>query len=144
MRTGSTPTTFTWWLGTTYLDNSIGGGTVNLTAADMSLLLTNGFGYDVYEIELTGLTSSMMNAGSPYVLTVGAANNSFNDQFVAWDVNGGPASCEFGTPTLRGGCGNDGGNAFTLSTATVPEPGSRILIGSALIGLAFMRRKVKI
>ena len=42
-------------------------------------LLTDGFRYDVSEIERIGLTSSMIDAGSSYVLTVGTANNSFNE-----------------------------------------------------------------
>jgi PEP-CTERM motif len=139
---GTTPTTFTWWLGTTYLDNSVGGGTVNLTAGDITFLMSNAFGYDVYEVALTGLTSNPMTAGSNYTLTIGAANDSGGTQFVAWDVNKGPATCNFGIGnTLQGGC-QDGGEAFTLlSTAAVPEPGSMALVGAALIGLAGVRRR---
>ncbi len=135
--TGSTPTTVTWWLGSTFLDSSIGGGTVALTAADYGFLSSNTFGFDVYEVKLTGLTSLMLFAGTSYVLTLGNANNSSGDQFVAWDVNNGPALCGFVVGNSdHGSCGSGGGEAFTLiSPSSVPIPSTLPLFGAGLLSL---------
>jgi hypothetical protein len=145
--TGETPTTFTWWLGTTSFDNSIGGGTVTLSSADYVLHSSDVVGYDVYDVTLTGLSSAMLNAGSAYVLTLGNGNDSLGDQFVAWDINGGPASCGIiQSGTDYGGCG--GGEAFTLSTSSVssaPEPATwaLMLAGFAGLGAALRARRAR-
>jgi hypothetical protein len=146
--TGETPTTFTWWLGTTSLDNSIGGGTVTLSSADYVFHNDSGFGYDVYDVTVTGLSSAMLNSGSTYVLTLGNGNDSLGDQLVAWDVNGGPASCAFIYPgNAHADCGY-GGEAFTLSTSSVssaPEPAiwALMLAGFAGLGVALRSRRAR-
>ena len=143
---GSTPSTITWWLGTTVLDNSIGGGTVSLTPSDYTFYIAAG-GYDVYNVSLTGLSSSMVNASGGYVLTLGNANDSFGSQFDAWDMNNGAATCYFGVGgSFIGGCGAPG-EAFTLYTGgnSTPEPGSIIMFGSGILGLAgVLRRKINL
>ena len=135
--TGETPTTLTWALGTSFADNSLGGGVVSITAADYTLHNSNGFGYDVYDVKLTGLSSSALGAGGSYWLTLGNANNSGGDQSVAWDVINGPATCNFAVGgTNFGDCGA-GGEAFTLSTGSggVPEPATWALM---LVGVGMM------
>jgi hypothetical protein len=145
--TGSTPTTVTWWLGTSYLDNSIGGGTAALNGTNSTYFTSNGYGFDVYNVSLTGLSSLALASGSTYYLTLGNANDSFGYQYDAWDVNGGPALCNFGVgSTFYGGCGA-GGEAFTLYTSgsTTPEPGSMIMFGTGVLGLAgVLRRRINL
>ena len=114
-----------------------------------TFLLTNGFGYDVYEATITSPGGSLV-AGTQYWLTLGGANDSAGTQFDAWDVNGGPASCDFAVGGNPGGdCGltPPEGEAFTIngSGSTTPEPGSFLLLGSGVIGLAgVLRRKLSL
>jgi hypothetical protein len=146
---GSTPTTFTWWLGTTSLDNSIAGGTVTLSSADYVLHSSDVDGFDVYDVTLTGLSSTMLTAGDTYVLTLGNGNDSLGDQIVTWDVNDGPASCGFAVSGVdQGDCGGSGGEAFTLSTSSVssaPEPATwaLMLAGFAGLGAALRSRRAR-
>jgi len=136
---GTTPTTVSWWLGTSAFDGSLGSGTVNNPS--YTLTTSNGFGYDVYTVHITGLSGNI-TAGQSYWLSLGNANDSGNTQFDAWDVVPGPATCEFAVGGVdQGGCG-DGGEAFTLYGA-VPEPGTFVMLGGGILAAAGMlRRKI--
>ena len=146
--TGTTPTAVSWWLGTSVFGSDVSSG--SMAQVGYSYLLSNGFGYDVYEAHVTGLSGSL-TAGGHYWLTLGNANNSSGDQLDAWDMNAGPASCDFavlGVP--QGDCGYGAGvegEAFTLYTSgsTTPEPGSMIMFGTGVLGLAgVLRRRINL
>ena len=117
--TNTTLTTVTWWLGSTgNFSQDLGHGTVTSANFTSTLVIKNNpFGYDIYTIHLTNLTSGNMNAGGTYYLSLGNANDSGNTQFDAWDLpnaNGGPALCEFAVGGVdEGDCGL-GGESFTL------------------------------
>jgi hypothetical protein len=74
-------TTVTWWLGTSAFAGNLGTNTVTSFSADF--LNSNRFGYDVYEIHITGMSSGNMTAGNMYWLTLGNANDTGNTQFDA-------------------------------------------------------------
>jgi hypothetical protein len=143
--TGSTPTSVSWMLGTSAFGSDISSGSVGTVTS--TFLFSNTFGYDIYSDEVTGLSGSLV-AGQTYYLTLGGANDSFGSQYDAWDVDEGPATCTFavdGAPV--GDCG-DGGETFSLSTSSTPppstpEPGSLLLLGSGILGMAgVVRRKL--
>jgi len=137
--TGTTPTTVTWWLGTTAFGSDISTGVSN----NLISVFHNdsGFGYDVYDVHIDGLSGSL-TAGNTYWLSLGNANDSGGTQFDGWDVNNGPATCNFAVGgTNFGDCGQ-GGEAFTLNGA-VPEPGTLVMLGGGILAAAGgLRRKL--
>ena len=147
--TGETPTTLTWWLGTSAFAGDLSTGTEALNGSNSTFLFNNGFGYDIYEVTVTGLTG-MITAGDTYYLTLGNGDTNFGDHLVYWDYNGvGTASCSFAQGGVDDGdCGLPlpEGEAFTLygtPTGTVPEPGSLLLLGSGVLALAgLIRRRI--
>jgi hypothetical protein len=146
---GTIPTQVSWALGTSAFGNDVSSGFS--AALGLTFVTSNGFGYDVYTANVTGMSGNL-TSGSAYWLTLGDANDSAFTQFDAWDVNGGPASCDFAVAGVPiGDCGlglGVEGEAFTLyaqgQTGT-PEPGSFLLLGSGVIGLAgVLRRKLSL
>jgi hypothetical protein len=143
---GSTPTTVTWSLGTTAFGTDISQGTDS--SLSFTFAFNNGIGYDIFTTHVGGLSGSL-TAGTTYYLTLSAGDDSLGDGLAAWDVpNGGSgssATCSFSQGgTDFGDCGT-GGETFTLNTAdaTTPEPGSVMLFGSGLLGLAgILRRRI--
>lgn len=139
--TGETPTTLSWWLGTSAFSGNLASGTNS--SLQYSYLMTTG-NWDIYNVTVTGL-SGALTAGDTYYLTLGNGNDSGGDQYVAWDVNNGAAACYVAVGGVeQGGCGY-GGEAFTLYASsggggTVPEPSSLLLFGSGVLALAGLMR----
>ncbi len=151
---GFTPSSFSYELGTSAFtcDNSLGvcGGTIAQTTGtggNSTLLSTNGFGYDVYNVHVP-IGAFNVTAGSTYWLTISnAMDTAGNNSSEAWDIPntglGGPATCDYRqfSPPSQGGCGL-GGESFTLSGGTTtPEPSSMILFGSGILGVAGILRR---
>jgi hypothetical protein len=144
---GNVPTSVTWSLGTAPFASDISSGVSTLTYIFLGSNL-NQYGYDVYTATATGLSGNF-SAGSTYWLTFGGAfDNSGNP--VAWDVNKGPANCQWAyAGGAQGNCGAlPDGNSFTLYSSgsnTVPEPGSIMMLGTGALGLAgVLRRKISL
>lgn len=138
---GTLPTTVTWWLGTSSFGGDLGSGTVAISSYDY--VASNGYGYDVYNVHITGMTSGAMSAGNMYWLTLGNANDNYGFQYEGWDVNEGPAICHFAQSGIEYGDCGDGGEAFTLYSNPVPEPGIIFMLGSGALGVAAtLRRKL--
>ncbi len=140
---GETPTTVSWWLGTSAFAGDISSGTDSSLTYDF---LNNAGAWDVYEVHVDNM-SGFLTAGNSYFLTLGNGNDNLGDQFVAWDMNNGPATCYFAVGGVeQGGCGAPG-EAFTLYSGSAPpstpEPGSILLFGTGVLGLAgVLRRKL--
>jgi hypothetical protein len=140
--TGTTPTTVSWSLGTSAFGSDIASGT---SALSFTFFSTTPFGFDVYAATVTGLSGSF-SAGSSYWLTLGGAFDSGGNP-AAWDVNNGPATCDFAVSGVPVGDCGAGGEAFTLnsSSSAVPEPGSIMMLGTGVLGLAgVLRRKISL
>jgi len=134
---GETPTTLSWWLGTSAFGDEISSG--SMAQVGYTFLMTTS-GYDVYDVHVTGLSGDLV-AGTTYWLTLGGANDSAGDQIVAWDFNSGPAGCQWavsGTPQGDCGLAAPEGEAFTINS---PEPGTVMLFGSGLLGLSLLLRR---
>ena len=142
---GSTPSTINWALGSLgAFSSDIGSGS---GVASFNLLIPdNPFGFAVYDTKINGTALAAMSVGTQYWLTLGGASDSSGGTFDGWDLNGGPASCEFAVGGVdQGSCGAPPiGEAFTITGGTVtPEPSSILLLGSGILGLAgVLRRKL--
>jgi hypothetical protein len=137
--TGATPTTVTWWLGTSAFAGDLGTGVV--PQMQYTFFATSPYGYDVYNAHIDGLYGNI-TAGQTYWLSLGNANDNFGTQYDGWDANNGPATCNFNQGGVNyGDCGLGGGNAFTLYGT--PEPGTLVLMGGGLLAaIGGLRRKI--
>src|ERR1039458_6626836 len=148
---GIRPSSISYELGTSAFGTDLGSATVALNASNSHFLFSNSFGYDIYDVTI-GLTPAALTAGNTYWLSLSNATDAGNSGTEAWDLpnggSGGPATCNFRqSGTNFGDCGL-GGEAFTLDgccVPPVPEPGSILLFGSGILGLAgVLRRKLNI
>jgi hypothetical protein len=147
--TGLVPSTISYEIGTSAFGTDLGSGTVALNSSTNTFEFTNGLGFDIYSVSIS-VTSAAMTAGNTYWLSLSNANDATTSGTEAWDIpnggNGGPATCNFRQSGVNDGNCGLGGETFTLSsTSTVPEPGSIMLFGSGIIGLAgLLRRKINL
>jgi hypothetical protein len=157
---GVTPTTVSYEFGTTAFGTDLGEGTLALNSSTNVFLFSNVFGYDVYDITIP-VTSGAMTGGNTYWVSLSNATDSGGTGSMAWDYNGGPATCNYRqSGTNFGDCASGGtilaqhttpqggeGESFTISgsQATTPEPSSIMLFGSGILGVAgVLRRKLNI
>ena len=146
---GTTPTGVTWAIG----NNNFSGPLTAAAGFGSSLYCTSGgsgcdnFGYDIY-ISHFSISGTPFTAGDTYWLTLTNATDNRGDGDNAWDITSpGPATCdvEHGVivPGGGGGCGF-AGESFTITSGggTTPEPSSILLLGSGILGLAGVLRRM--
>jgi PEP-CTERM motif len=112
---------------------------------------SNSQGADVYLDSFTLSGGLTLTAGT-YYLVLGDAVASTSGDVVAWDINGGPSSVfqsEFGPLTIAD-CVPEStltscSDSFTIlgtPTSAVPEPSILVFLGSGLICLVGLRRRM--
>jgi len=107
-------------------------------------LSTNDFGFDVDLITVTGLNVATV-PGTQYWLNLSNAVVSNGDP-AYWDENSGIGCTSPGCPSQasESSIGTIASEAFTVNTSSggsTPEPGSFLLFGSGILGLAGMLRR---
>src|SRR5664279_701477 len=124
------------------------GGTVvaNGTGSFSNSLFCSGcFGgsADIYTSTISGLNVSL-GAGTYYLellngtTAVGGLSNLY------WDENSGPSTA-YEYPFFMAGINSQAFNIYGTSSGSTPEPGTLMLLGSGVAGLAGMlRRKIKL
>jgi PEP-CTERM motif len=113
-----------------------GSGTVGVTDTFIS---TNQFGYNIDEISASGLNVSA--SGSAWLNLYNAVVPSGDP--VYWDENSGAGCKSYGCPSSasESALGTIASEAFTIGNGSVPEPGSIVLLGSGVLGLAGLLRR---
>ncbi len=121
-----------------------GSGTASVTD---SFISTNQYGYNIDKATVSGLNVGL-TAGNTYWLNLQNASVASGDP-VYWDENSGAGCKSDGCPSSasESALGTIPSEAFTIEgsggTGTTPEPGSIMLFGSGLLGVAgILRRKL--
>jgi len=136
---GDTALTVDWSItsaefgGTTY-----GSGTASLSSTFIS---SNQYGYDIDKLSASGLNAAL--SPGTYWLNLQNATTSFGDPLF-WDENSGPSQAS------ESAVGTIASEAFDITSLAcagadcgppTPEPGSLVLFGTAIVGLAAVRRR---
>ena len=125
------------------------GGTVaasgsgNFTNSLYCSLCGLGGSFDIYTSTISGLNVSL-GAGTYYLelLNGTTAFGGFNNLF--WDENSGPSTA-YEYPFFTTGINSQAFNLYGTTGTTTPEPGTLMLLGSGVAGLAGMlRRKINL
>ena len=135
---GDTVTSLDWSITSEEFGGTVyGAGTASGGNLVDSFISTNQYGYNIDKITVTGLNVGVTQ-GTAYWLNLANAVVASGDP-VYWDENSGPASAS------ESSLGTIASEAYTVNTTpgTTPEPGSIMLFGSGILGLAgLLRRKL--
>jgi len=142
---GDTMTSVDWSI--TSGENSgtvFGSGTASVNNGNLTdkFISTNQFGYNIDEITASHLSITGLTNGATYWLNLqNAVVPSGNPVF--WDENSGAGCHGAGCPSMasESTVGTIASEAFTLEyVETTPEPGSIVLFGSGILGIAGVLR----
>lgn len=122
------------------------GGTPSTIALTSTFEYSNQYGYDIDQEVASGLNIAM-GAGNYWLTLQNAVTTQGNPLY--WDENSGPSQAEesaLGTIPSESFqiIGFTDSTATTNTSSTTPEPGTIMLFGTALIGVAgALRRKLR-
>jgi PEP-CTERM motif len=122
-----------------------GSGVASGSNLTDQFISTNQYGFDIDKITVTRLNVNLVG-GMTYWLNLQNAEVPSGDP-VYWDENSGKGCGSNGCPSQasESAVGTIPSESFTITaeTGTAPEPGSFILLGSGILGLAgVLRRKL--
>ncbi len=145
--TGDTLTSFDWSIST----SPDGGGTSEGSGSGFSsateLTPTSSYGfsgeYNVYNVSFT--IPDLALAAGTYYLTLQNATTA-NQGGVYWDQNDGPSTAStYYDGTFLDAVESESFEIDGTTSSTTPEPGTLVLFGSGLLGMAgLIRRKVRL
>lgn len=143
---GAKPLSLTWSIGSQAFGMDLGKGISQLNNTYKSTYDDgNGNLFDVY-LSSFALTSDKLAAGT-YWFTLSNAVSDTED-FVGWDINGGPSNASYSQTSGETGPADGGSEYFKLEGSVVqtqpspvPEPASLAIFAGGLAGLAATRRR---
>src|SRR5208283_6206386 len=116
---------------------TFGSGTASGANLTDKFISTNQFGYDIDTITVTGLSVTEVSGATYWLNLQNAAVPSGDPVF--WDENSGAGCKSNGCPSQASevDIGTVPSESFTITGGgTTPEPGSFVLFGSGILGLA--------
>jgi len=130
---GDAPTTVSWYIETA---PSFNGGSVLFsgsgTFSNSSWGTAYGGAFDIYTSTLSGLSGVSLGAGTYYLELYNVSTSQTQNVF--WDENDGPSQA------YMNALGKIGSEAFTIygttSVTATPEPGTIVMFGTGILGLA--------
>ncbi|MGB8769664.1 MAG: PEP-CTERM sorting domain-containing protein [Candidatus Korobacteraceae bacterium] len=142
---GAMPATVSWAVGTTSYGALLGSGTATILPTNVAPLCSagssfnggtcgGGFPYDV--VNSTVVIPAIPLFGNTYWLTLTGATDTLGGHD-AWDINSGPS---LAFENLLGAVPSESFTIYDAPSQTTPEPGSIVLFGSGVLGLARLLR----
>lgn len=120
--------------------NSFGGSFQTLAGVTNTFLGTNSYGYSIFQADYAFTGIPWTGAGFVTLENACTVSGCSITQPIYWDENSGPSTA------YESAFGSIPSEAFTLTgvhNGTTPEPGSVLLFGSGILGLAgFLRRRL--
>jgi hypothetical protein len=139
---GDTLTSVEWAVGKCEFCSDIAEGTASGTNLTSSFMSTNQYGYNIWDVGITGLHIPVSGGTITYWLTLQNAVVNSGDP-VYWDENGGPSIAW--TNCIHDDMGCIKSESFNITgisgTGATPEPCSIVLFGTALAGMAIGLRR---
>jgi PEP-CTERM motif len=122
------------------------GGTQTLNGVTNTFLGTNSYGYSVFQANYTFTAIPWSGAGFVTLSNACTVSGCSVSNPIYWDENSGAGCTSSGCPSTayESSFGSIPSETFTLTgvhNGTTPEPGSIILFGSGILGLAGILRR---
>lgn len=149
--TGDSITAVDWSIGAKAFGDSVGSGTANVSLAASPAPYSNGYGYTIAS-ETFSFSDLNLAAGTYYLTLQNAAVPSRNPAY--WDISNAPGidawENSIGNVSASGVCLEQIGVSGTCAssfqilgaTAAAPEPATWTLLGSGILAVFALRRKV--
>lgn len=141
---GTIPVSATWVIASTLPDflggNVVASGSANFSNSLYCSACPDNGGFDIYTSTISGLNVSL-GAGTYYLELRNSLTNFGTNVGVFWDRNDGPSTAYQDRTFSIVGIPSQAFNIYGTGGTTTPEPGTLVLFGSGVAGLAGMLRR---